>query len=703
MNRDENKDTSLSIPPLCMDAHSHCILTTTPLLTMTTSPTNTFFSLPELISSLASFLTSQSLIHLSQANRTLHTICNPILWATLDFKNPLRLNNFLRSPEAHQAFGNNIDSIHAIIWNPDFSWHYLKALWAYLNTIDSSKVRKEVSIDALTNQQGGTLKYPPSFSLVPPSTPPLEPLVALFPPLPPLLRLTRLEANISFYGKDITLNPLTGYSHDEHLHQVLWLIRLNRDTLRHLELTEPTLTNKSVVRDIARTLSQLHRLETLRLTTHSSRDFSRQVFESFFFSCPASLVRCHIANILHRVLAPVNYLDPVKGQDWDYDQGPLVPRSTPLSHLKHLRVPPMPRSDLTSVLSPLIQHCPNLESIHLPFLDNTTDSLRPIIESLAQLCPQLSSLTFRSGCQGGHLMRILELLPPHGLKILFCRHYRDSASERLIAALSRHSNSLHRIELTHCACLGSTVIQSVLTTCRALEVFRVHGVKPYINTSLLFSHAIEHDWVCTGLRELTLSVRITPEGRDPTYLYIYNHHHPRKTIWTKQDHRHWEELGRFYAQIGSLTRLEALNLKAIGEDYLGSIGSFSPFDTCLPGLLALEDPTTDGQIGHLSKLSGLTKLRELRGSFVWTNPEAAARIGEREVDWFATHLPALRIATFVARVDEEEDNVSSFTGSGSNYRRIEELYRLLESRRPELNIRFEKTVAEVIVSQEGWD
>ncbi|KAG9063301.1 hypothetical protein KI688_004183 [Linnemannia hyalina] len=671
-------------------------------MTMTTSPTDTFFALPELISILAPFLPPQSLIHLSQTSRTLHTICVPLLWASLDLKNPLLLTNFLRSPEAQQAFGNNIDSIHAIKWNPDFSWHYLNALWAYLNTIDSSKVRKEVSAAALTHQKDGIMQYPPRFSLVPLTT--LEPPAALFPPLPPLLRLTRLEAHICFYAKDNTITPCIGYNHDEHLHQVLWLVRLNRDTLRYLELTELTLTNKGVIRDVARTLSQLHRLETLRLTTHSSTIFSRQMFETFFFSCPASLVRCHIANALHKAWMPADYLDPVRGQDWDYDQGPLVLRATPLLHLRHLRVPPMPRQDLTSVLTSLMQHCPYLEDLHLPFLNNIADGLNPVIESIAQHCPQLSSLTFRSGCHGERLMLILELLPPQGLKTLFCRHYYDLASARLIAAFSRHSASLCQIELTHCAGLGSIVIQSVLTSCRVLEVFRVHGLKAHIRTSLQFHHAIEHDWVCKDLRELTLPVYITPHGRDPQYLYIYNNHHPSKALWTEHDLRHWEELGRFYAQIGSLTRLEVLNLKAIGA-YVEFTDFLSPFETCLPGLLALEDPSsaTDGQIGHLSKLAGLTKLRELRGSFVWTNKEAAVRIGEREVDWFATHLPALRIATFVARVDEEEDKISSFTRSESDYRRIEGLCQLLESRRPELKIRFEGAVAEVIVSQEGWD
>ncbi|KAF9147417.1 hypothetical protein BG015_010954 [Linnemannia schmuckeri] len=49
-----------------------------------------------------------------------------------------------------------------------------------------------------------------------------------------------------------------------------------------------------------------------------------------------------------------------------------------------------------------------------------------------------------------------------------------------------------------------------------------------------------------------------------------------------------------------------------------------------------------GHIWFLSHWAGLTKLQELRGSFSITTIEVAARMGEREVDWLATHLPALR-------------------------------------------------------------
>jgi hypothetical protein len=356
----------------------------------------------------------------------------------------------------------------------------------------------------------------------------------------------------------------------------------------------------------------------------------------------------------------------------------------------------MPRPDLSSVLLSLLQHCPSLEQLHLPFLDKIAEGLEPIIESLAVLCPQISGLTFRFGCLGEYLMRIIEVLPEHGLKTLYCRHVHDSHSQRMKAVLLRHSTSLQRIELTHCTSFSSRVIQAVLTTCGALEVFRVHGKSLQGSVALSFVHAIEHDWVCTNLREITIPVWITPDGRSPKYV---THNPPIRRTWTKDDLQHWEDLGRFYTQIGALTRLEVLNLKAIGQPNPAEPDCFlSQYETCLPGLLALEDPTTnDLRIGHLSKLAALINLRELRGSFVWTNVEASARLGEREVEWFVNHLPALRSATFVSH---ESFRASSNQGTPS---RIEGLCRLLESRRPGLQIRFFEMSEEWIVDQEGQD
>ncbi|KAF9149220.1 hypothetical protein BG015_008985 [Linnemannia schmuckeri] len=76
------------------------------------------------------------------------------------------------------------------------------------------------------------------------------------------------------------------------------------------------------------------------------------------------------------------------------------------------------------------------------------------------------------------------------------------------------------------------------------------------------------------------------------------------------------------SMIGSLSYLDMLNLKA--EERFSRYNrswELLPADTYLPGLLALGDPDK-GQLGYISKLSELTKLREVRRSFVWTHKDA---------------------------------------------------------------------------------
>ncbi|KAF9150313.1 hypothetical protein BG015_007884 [Linnemannia schmuckeri] len=168
--------------------------------------------------------------------------------------------------------------------------------------------------------------------------------------------------------------------------------------------------------------------------------------------------------------------------------------------------------------------------------------------------------------------------------------------------------------------------------------------EPQLSNSLLPNDAVAAEWACTRIRYLEIAVMFTSDGKDLGCLADQI-----KATWTEQDHNHWDMLNKFYTQIGALVKLEVLKIKSTGALPQGVDGvpAEVPFrDTCLPGLLALEDKKSD-QIGFLSRWSGLTKLRELKGSFNWANKEARARMDEGEVEWFVTHLPALSHASFV--------------------------------------------------------
>ncbi|KAF9122610.1 hypothetical protein BGW39_009629 [Mortierella sp. 14UC] len=134
----------------------------------------------------------------------------------------------------------------------------------------------------------------------------------------------------------------------------------------------------------------------------------------------------------------------------------------------------------------------------------------------------------------------------------------------------------------------------------------IHGDGCAIGLSL--AQAVEHEWVCKEIQALDIDVAITGDGMNPAYMADTS-----KATWTKGNRRHWDDLGELYEQVGSLTNLQVLNLYAVECSPHGTEMSFnrdhqlSPMDTCLPGLLALQNSSsfTGQQIGHLDKFAGL--------------------------------------------------------------------------------------------------
>ncbi|KAG0272360.1 hypothetical protein BGZ95_011902 [Linnemannia exigua] len=563
-----------------------------------------FINIPELVAYITPLISRHDLVQLARVNHAFNSTCIPLIWQTLDLQDNAISNRLLNSPQALQAFSRNINSIHAVVWKPNFSWYYIHALWTYLNSAPLPEEHQTISTAVLTHQQWGSMQLRPFSSLV---------------PLPPLLSLSQFKACMTNFPGDKLPPEVPVYDPGRHLHQILWLLRLNSDTLTSLDLTQMNFRSLRVVRDISRTISQLRCLRTLRLGAEPISSHSRQAFDTFFFSCPSSLVDLDfVCRIVESKF--VYSLDPTLG-DWDFDQGPIVLREVPLLRLKRLGIPAMHHDDLAPVFRIVLEQCPFLEALAIPNLGLLSDDTLFAIASIGELCPHISELSFPEGCLVEHAMMILDGLPRQQLKSLCFRYYQDPDPEPMIATWVQHSNTLQKIELSNCTQVGSIVIQAALTTCEALE------------------------WVCTKLRELEIVVWVTANGMSPDYISDQS-----KVTWEEADHHHWETLGKLYSQIGALTRLEILDLRAVGQvdipiDHNERVYFHQPSETCLPGLLALEDPST-GQIGYLSKFEPLTRLRELRGSFVWTQKNVQDRIGNREVDWFVDNLPALEVATF---------------------------------------------------------
>ncbi|KAF9124439.1 hypothetical protein BG015_005089 [Linnemannia schmuckeri] len=601
------------------------------------SACSTFFGIPELVASLAHFLSKQDLIQLSRANRAINSVCSPLTWQSVNVESKHAIK-LLNSPEALHAFGNNITSVRSITLRPKFSWYYLYTLWAYLNTT-AWPPHRVILTDALAHKDWGGMLYAPCLKIR---------------RLPPLLRLNRLEASLASVYKEKMMPDLPDYDYDKHVHQLLWLVRLNSGTLTHVTLTSLSLGTFKAVRDVCRTISRLHNLRFLRLSCM----VTRQDYETLFLSCPSSLVELSLA---YKVDGPgsVRVSVPVTG-DWDFDQGPLVLRETPLHHLVYLVLPESSALDMAPVIRTIFGHSPALESIQLPRFDFY--DIPSIIKAITEFCPHLSHMSFPQGGRDYKITGLLEGFPVQRLRSLNCSFLVDPDSKSMLATWTRHSTTMRRIECTNMRGFSSSIIKGALTTCEALETFKVTGSQGGIYLTL--GDAVESEWVCKRLQVLDVIVLINANERSPKFTTD-----PSKETWTEDDHRKWEVLGKLYSQIGSLTELQVLDLQTVSHHYQPVPSSEAVF----PGLFALED-LESGKIGHLSKLSGLTKLRVLRGSVRWTIPEVMERLGKREVDWFVDHLPALREATFILQ------NNNGMIGA----RPIRQLLRTLEKKRPEL-------------------
>ncbi|KAF9116009.1 hypothetical protein BGW39_002860, partial [Mortierella sp. 14UC] len=278
--------------------------------------------------------------------------------------------------------------------------------------------------------------------------------------------------------------------------------------------------------------------------------------------------------------------------------------------------------------------------------------------------------------KGVTMMALAEAIPAQQLETFELFGYLDESPDRMMAAWTRHSETLHTIELSRCRRLTSATLRTAVMTCRALEVLELTEFYSS-KCCLTLEDATMNMWACTRLRTLNIPVKLSPNGKSPEYL-----NDSSKDSWTVQDHTHWDMLGKFYSQIGSLSHLEILDLRSgasipaptdIDPEYTQEI---SVEETCLPGMLVLEN-LTYGRLGYLSRLSGLTKLQELRGSIVWKYMDAGARMGHREVDWFVDNLPALKAAHFMPKEDEYLDE-------GEQREVVPEVLLKLQRHRPEI-------------------
>ncbi|KAF9912065.1 hypothetical protein EC991_001011 [Linnemannia zychae] len=277
----------------------------------------------------------------------------------------------------------------------------------------------------------------------------------------------------------------------------------------------------------------------------------------------------------------------VDGANNQYQDMPVVPRcQEPLYNLKKLVAWGMEHMTVSEIIS-VFDHCPNIDRLKVPSVSFgiTSPELDKLARSISDRCPRLRTLAVLEDLDGPLLARLMDVMP---------------------------TNQLEAVKINTFEYLGID-----------LETTR---------------HLVS----------------------DPYYI----NRGPQSFVLDAQEQEVFNKLEKFYRQIGGLVELEDLDLRAVKYnpkyDRVDEQGQELVLDNqsvdeqshtnAFPGLLSLpssSSPTSTNWPGYLDLLSGWTKLKTFRGSIRLDVGPNVVAVGEKEIEWFVEHWPALeRVAFF---------------------------------------------------------
>ncbi|KAG0272176.1 hypothetical protein BGZ95_012086 [Linnemannia exigua] len=665
---------------------------------MAPPPSESFFSIPELIDELAPYLVPQDLLQLLKTSRQFYSYFTPYFWLDVTIDTEPAFLRLIRSPEACAALYRNLRLTRSLKIKADFLLYYIEGLYLYMDT------HPEVVLPH------------PHYLRRPHTT---KTSLVTFVPFPPLTQLVRLDVSTataypaisytmaddptraSYYPRP--LPDLSTTTLDLGL-SMCWFISLNPG-LTHLTLRDESLQESHLCRVFARTVSRLSHLRQLLLSGNGGENMPIQSFLMIMLTCPPTL----------EILQGFNYGEErIRLPNPDlYDcmeldvEGPLEVRQQPLLNLRRLKFPWNTMGYTPDMIQTMMKICPNIEAMDVPLISvEDPESFRVVAKTFMKICPHIQELSMevvRFDYHGLGILPIMEEMEANTLQVWAMGSFSDLWKTRTLDVIQRHSETMRevRFPLTHR--LKSSTIQGILTSCRALEHLEVGGFVAMRVKLWLDDMEPDTPWVCTRLRYLKLTVDWNdkrdkphpPPEPEPTVrmslglindgmnailasrMRLGNAPAPPKP----EDHdkivgimaraaneRRRTRLARFYKQLGRLTNLEVLDLRATSgfpeEEPTNVLRPYTEY--ALPRLLSLFDNTMNleqgggkeqrGKVGYLSELGQLRKLRELRGSFRIDRPTVKANMGQREVEFMHEHWPELRMIELLpANYETRED------------------------------------------------
>ncbi|KAG0281270.1 hypothetical protein BGZ95_005412 [Linnemannia exigua] len=583
-----------------------------------------FFQTPELRARLAIHLSKKAIARLAKTCHRLRNSFVPLLWKDLEFTSERKVDACL---EELMNLGRRAKFVSTLMISKSY-------LTLYVNGLKDS----------------------PSFLLErPPWLPVPHPDYCLPGKFYPMNRLTRLDCSLAYGRQEVYIARCAQvevqYSTQE-LAQVCWLMELNPG-LTHVSLRSVSFRSSLDIRSLSRAIKSLNHLVALHIDCIPSRETWASVYWTIFLSCSPTLESFDIKpGRMSQDFMPE--LTP-QSDDPDAMLGPLRLYSEvdPRRNLRLLVLSMSKKADIL-LYCHILRMCPRLQRLDLEVIGSRSNEIKTIAPWIQQYCPEVS--TVRVGQAQRFLVEdnIMDLLAGLNtsrdtLHTLYYEKFSESDPRNTLKMIHQHHRTLRDIRLIDTESFRSIGIRTLLTTCYGLERLEIVNEEGPAGDAMV-EDLVAQPWVCQGLRHLQMGV-VWGEFENKTPFYLQD----PETVQTPRDFERWVLLEKFYFQVGSMTRLEVLGLKAYLAVDIDDISEGELYDgieddmrdkAAFPQLMTLLNEKT-GRVGYLNYLCRLKNLRELRGSVHLVSEEIQATFGQREVEWVVHHWPRLKVIELI--------------------------------------------------------
>lgn len=277
-----------------------------------------------------------------------------------------------------------------------------------------------------------------------------------------------------------------------------------------------------------------------------------------------------------------------------------------------------------TVLTPFLQHCPQLQMLQPP-LDIPESAAKALFHVIQDYCPKLNELKIRY--QPLESVTSSLILGCHKLNAL-SMDYGSMMGPAVMAALTSHSEFLTNLTIRSGTHITSAMIQQLMSTCRALRKaeFLEEDEEQSVNV-LEINDMVSSEWACQESLEgldFYLGLDYGEQGQDDEV---------RRVIARKA-----------YQQLGRLTRLKWLKF---GHEVVYSHYNRFPL-------------REDGVDFDMTVMTGMDEMKDMKALGSLMVNGVAHRMGMAEVVWIHENWPALTDISGLWKwegeeIDEEDD------------------------------------------------